>query len=52
MRKFIIIGIAAIGLNWLAGCAERETRTTTTEETTIHRPVSTTTETTTVRPGY
>ncbi|MGB8352852.1 MAG: hypothetical protein WCD79_03110 [Chthoniobacteraceae bacterium] len=55
MKKLIILAIASAGILSFTGCADREPQstTTTTEETTVHRPVgetTTTTETQAVRP--
>ena len=56
MKKIIIRAIASAGILSFTGCAEHEpqTTTTTTEETTVHRPdvnATTTTETQSVRPA-
>ncbi|HWB61586.1 MAG TPA: hypothetical protein VG733_19040 [Chthoniobacteraceae bacterium] len=55
MKNLILVLIAAGGLSFLAGCADRDehehTSTTTTEETHVRQPVSETTTTETVRPG-
>ena len=56
MKKLIILAIASAGILSFTGCADREPQstTTTTEETTVHRPVgetTTTTETQAVRPA-
>ena len=56
MKKIVIIVIASAGILSFTGCADREPQstTTTTEETTVHRPdvnATTTTETQAVRPA-
>ncbi len=56
MKKLIILAIASAGILSFTGCADREPQstTTTTEETTVHRPdvnATTTTETQSVRPA-